>query len=113
MQIEILPEMPPIRQDESGTLRYGKTRLMIDLVVEAYKRGETPEDIVDSYDTLQLADAYTIIGFYLRHRDRMEQYLDEREVQAAETRKKIEARQGDQSELKARLLARRAALPQE
>jgi uncharacterized protein (DUF433 family) len=39
------------------------------LVVEQYENGMTPEDMVRAYGTLELADVYAAIAYYLRHRD--------------------------------------------
>src|SRR4051812_104497 len=69
----------PLRTDESGTVRVGRTRVLLDLVVQAYEAGASPEEIVDSYSTLQLADVYAIIAYYLHHRGEVGAYLAERE----------------------------------
>ena len=60
--ISLVPEAPPLRKDEGGVIRVGKTRVSIDVVVEQYENGMTPEDLVRAYDTLALADAYGAIG---------------------------------------------------
>ena len=48
-----------------------------------------------------------MIAYYLRHRALVERYLAEREQQAEALRENIEARQGDLSEVRRRLLAQR------
>jgi uncharacterized protein (DUF433 family) len=110
MSLPFDPEPVPIRLDEGGAVRVGRTRVLFELVVHAFVSGETPETIVDSYDTLQLADVYAVIAYYLRHKEDVEEYLKEHEKRVAEIRAKIQARQGDGSDLKARLLARREAM---
>lgn len=98
----------PISQWPDGSLRVGKTRLLVDLIVQEFQRGATPEQIVDAYDTASLADVYSIIGYYLRHRAEIEGYLAERERQAEEINKRIEETQGETwKDVRARLLARR------
>ena len=62
------------------------------------------------YDTLDLSDAYAVVGYYLRHKAEVEGYLAEYDREAEEVWKKIRARQGDSSGIRARLLARKAAL---
>jgi len=36
----------PLRQDERGAIRVGNTRVLLELVIEAYLDGATPETIV-------------------------------------------------------------------
>jgi uncharacterized protein (DUF433 family) len=106
MTITIEPEAPPLRVDESGAIRVGKTRVLFVLVVRAFQDGATPEEIVRAYDTLDLADTYAAIAYYLRHRADVEQYLAEYDRQAEENRLKIEERQGSQVGVRERLQRR-------
>jgi uncharacterized protein (DUF433 family) len=77
--------------DEGGAVRVGDSRISLDLVVEQYDSGMTPEDMVRAYDTLALADVYSVIGYYLRHRDEVTAFLKRRQGEAAELRARIEA----------------------
>jgi uncharacterized protein (DUF433 family) len=81
----------PIRADEFGRLRVGNTRVLLDLVIYAYWRGETPETITESYPTLSLDMVYLAIGYYLRHRTEIDAYLREQEQQAEANRREDEA----------------------
>lgn len=103
--LEIRTDTPPLRQDDSGAVRIGNTRVLLELVIRAFEDGATPEAIVQRYPTTTLADIYAVIAYYLRHRALVERYLAERERQAEELRQNIEARQGDLSEVRRRLLA--------
>ena len=47
-----------------------------------------------------------MIAYYLRHRDEMESYLEEREQEAEAVKVRIEAHQGSLSGVRGRLLAR-------
>src|SRR5260370_7434317 len=69
----------PLRLDEGGAVRVGNSRISLDLVVEQYENGMTPEDMVRAYDTLVLADVYAVIAYYLRHRDEARAYLKRRQ----------------------------------
>jgi uncharacterized protein (DUF433 family) len=84
-------ECPPFRVDEGGAVRVGNSRISLDLVVEHYENGMTPEDMVRAYDTLVLADVHAVIAYYLRHRDAVRAYLKRRETEAEALRAKIEA----------------------
>ena len=81
----------PLRSDEGGVVRVGRGRVSLDLVVEQYENGMTPEEMVRAYDTLVLADAYAAIAYYLGHRDEVRAYLKRRAQEAEALRAKIEA----------------------
>lgn len=97
----------PLRLDESGTIRVGNSRIRLDLVVEQYENGMTPEDMVRAYDTLELADVHAAIAYYLRHRDEVRAYLKRRKNEAETLRAKIESERPRIS--REELLARRQA----
>src|SRR6516164_1954811 len=100
-------ESPPLRVDEGGAVRVGNSRVSLDLVVEQYENGMTPEDMLRAYDTLQLADVHAVIAFYLRHRDEVRAYAKRREEEAKALRAKIEAERP--RVLRDELIARRSA----
>ncbi len=99
-------EAVPIHEDASGALRVGDTRVLLELVVDAFEDGATPETIVQRYETLDLSDVYAVISYYLRHRQEVAAYLRGREEKAAEVWQKIETTQRDLSEIRRRLAAR-------
>jgi uncharacterized protein (DUF433 family) len=100
-------ERPPLRVDEGSAVRVGNSRISLDLVVEQYENGMTPEDMVSAYDSLVLADVHAVIAFYLRHRDEVRAYLKRRAEEAEVLRAKIEAEHPRVS--REELLARRRA----
>ena len=68
-RLSVHADLPPLRVDEGGTVRVGASRISLDLVVEQYENGMTPEDMVRAYETLVLADVHAAIAYYLQHRD--------------------------------------------
>src|ERR1700676_786191 len=90
-ELPLHTESPPLGMDEGGAVRVGKSRVSLDLIVEQYENGMTPEDMVRAYDTLVLADVHAVIAYYLRHRDEVRAYLKRREKEAEALRAKIEA----------------------
>ena len=96
----------PLREAEGGVIRVGSTRVPLDTVVRCYEDGVEPEDVVRSYDSLDLADVYAVIAYYLRHRDEVRSYLERREREAAALRTEIEAKHPPVT--RAELLARRS-----
>ncbi len=109
MAIDIQLDAPPFRQDVSDAVYVGNTRLLLEMVIRAFQDGATPEAIAQRYPTACLADVYAAITYYLRHRGEVDRYLAERERTARSVRQRIEARQGDLSEIRTRLLAQRSA----
>ena len=63
-------------------------------MIHAFKAGATPEAIVQSYDTLSLADVYAVISRYLADPAPFEDYLRKCDDAAETTRQRIEASQG-------------------
>jgi uncharacterized protein (DUF433 family) len=108
MNMPIQPVAVPLFDDGRGGLRVTGTRVLLERIVHAFEDGATPERIVQSYDTLQLADVYAVLTWYLRHKAEVEDYLRKRAEEAEAIRRTIEAKQPDRAELRARLLARRA-----
>jgi uncharacterized protein (DUF433 family) len=100
----------PLRVTPEGDVRIGATRVLLDMVVHAFDEGATPEAVVQRFPALDLADVYAVMGYRLRHRAEVDEYLRRRERQAEEVRRKIEARQGDMSGIRARLLARQGSV---
>ena len=101
-------ESPPIVQWPDGSLRVGQTRVLVDLIIHEFQRGATAEQIVQSYE-VPLADVYSVIGYYLRHQTEVDVYLAARDTQAADVRQRIESRQGELGDIRARLTAREQA----
>ena len=106
MALIIQPEAPPLRQDASGALRVGSSRVLVELVIRAFQDGATPEAIAQRYPTATLADIYAVIAYYPRHRQEVDAYLAEREQQAHDVRQRIGHHQGDLADLRWRVLAR-------
>ncbi len=106
LDFEPLTVAVPIREEPPGVFRVGKSRVLLELVLRAFKAGATPEAIVQSYDTLKLADVYAVVSRYLRDPAPFEAYLRQCDEAAEETRRTIEEAQGPQGDLRALLLAR-------
>lgn len=96
----------PVRADADGVLRIGGTRVTMDVVVEAFDEGATPEEIAQQYSALHLADVYAVIAHVLRHRPEIDAYLDRRRALADTVRASNDTR-CDPRGVRDRLLARR------
>jgi uncharacterized protein (DUF433 family) len=107
MGLTIVHEPIPLQTTEEGVIRVAGTRVTLDTVVAAFEQGATAEEIVQQYPSLRLADAYAVIGYYLRHRPEVDTYLAERDRVSRRVRQENEAR-FDPVGVRARLLARRS-----
>lgn len=105
-QAVVDPEPVPLVRDQAGRLMVPGTRISLDVLVAAFKRGKTPEAIHDSYETVSLGDVYAIFTYYLRHRAEVETYLEEQEREGRAIQARIEAKHPFEEGLRARLLAR-------
>ena len=97
-----------LRTDSSGVVRVGNTRVTLDTVISAFRDGATAEEIVQQYPSLNLADVYYVIGYYLRRTSEVDAYLQKRQRDVEASRNQNESR-FDPSSVRARLLARRSS----
>jgi uncharacterized protein (DUF433 family) len=100
-----LDPVPLTVDDDRRVFRVSGTRVTLDTVIGAFKRGATPEEIAQDYSEVPLADVYAVIAYYLRHRAEVEDYLERRAREHAELRREIESHP-EQQEIRNRLLAR-------
>jgi uncharacterized protein (DUF433 family) len=107
MGLSIAPEPIPLSWSPDGVIQVANTRVTLDTVVAAHCDGATADEIARQYPSLELADVYAIIGYYLRHRAEVENYLTERQIQSDAVRRDSESR-FDPAGVRDRLLARRA-----
>jgi hypothetical protein len=75
VDFEPLTVAVPLWEDPPGVFRVGKSRVLLELVLRAFQRGETPEGIARSYRSLQLADVYAVISRYLADPAPFDEYL--------------------------------------
>jgi uncharacterized protein (DUF433 family) len=105
MTLAIVADPVPLQANEDGVILVGKTRVTLDTVVAVFNQGTTAEEIVYRYPSLNLADVYATIAFYLRHQSEVKSYLQQRRQQAQEIRAMNQSRFDPQG-LRDRLLAR-------
>lgn len=104
MSISLAAEPVPLEQDDQGTIRLKSSRITLETLLAIFKDGATAEEIFESFPTLDLADIYSVIAYYLHHREQVEEYLQEQDSKAAQTRLKIESRYPT-SEIRTRMIA--------
>ncbi len=107
MTLTLQAEPVPLRVEEDGGIRVGDSRIHLELVIEWFEMGQSPESIVAGHDTLRLADLYAVIAYYLKHKDEVRAYVERRDREAEELRKKLEAEGISRPGFYQELLARR------
>src|SRR4051812_17966836 len=110
MPLTIQTDPVPLRIDEHGVIRVGDSQVLLDIVIREFNNGAEAEAIAYGYPTLNLADVYGVIAYYLRHREDIDDYLHSRRQDADKLRQEIEAKQPSRAELRAKLLARKAQM---
>lgn len=80
----------PLRSEESGYIRIGRTKVRLDQVVQAYNDGYTVEGILDAWDTLDESDVYAVIAYYLNNRQEVDEYCEDLEREEDEFRREWE-----------------------
>jgi uncharacterized protein (DUF433 family) len=68
-------ERVPIHTDADGVVRVAGTRVTLDTIVAAFDAGATAEEISQQYSWVPLADVYSVITYYLRHKSEVCSYL--------------------------------------
>src|SRR5262245_30319253 len=98
-------EPVPLAMNEHGVIRVSGTRVPLETVVIAFRNGDTPEEIAQSFPVLPLGDVYAVLTYCLRHPAEVETYMQRRRALADEVRQKVES-QLPQTGFRERLLAR-------
>jgi uncharacterized protein (DUF433 family) len=110
MALTIHTDPTPLRVDEHGVMRVGDSQVLLDVVIREFNNGAEPEAIAQGFPTLDLADVYGVIAYYLRHSKDVDDYLHTRRHEAEKLRQEIEAKQPSRVELRAKLLVRKAQM---
>lgn len=105
MNLVLECEIPPLQEDETGAIRVGSSRVLLEVVIRAFQDGASPESIIQRYSTLSLSDVYNTIGYYLRHQNAVETYLNQREQLAESVQQHLSRIQPDLSLIRSRLLS--------
>lgn len=82
----------PVRLDEGGGLKVGKTRVSLDSVVYAFNRGEDAVEIQRNFDTLSLAEIHSAIAYYLHNKAKVDAYLERQLVRFDKMKAEHEAK---------------------
>lgn len=62
-------------QERDGNYYVAGTRISLDSIVHAFRRGESPETICQNFELLRLEEVYGGIAYYLANRADIDAYL--------------------------------------
>jgi len=62
-------------QERDGSLFLVGTRISLDSIVHAFRRGESAETICQNFDLLRLEEVYGAIAYYLGNQPEVDAYL--------------------------------------
>ena len=99
----------PLEQDAEGTVRVLGTRVTLDTLMAAFNKGNTAEQIQDSFPSLSLAQIYGVIAWYLDNQKDAEEYFKARQTDADTMREEIES-QPEYGEFRETIRQRRAQM---
>ena len=102
VELEIEPVVYAF-QTEHGGWRVTGSRVSLDSIIHAFSRGQTPEQIVQSFPTLTLEQVHGAIAFYLRHQQMLDAYMQRQAERLEQLRREAEERNRD---LRARIRQR-------
>ncbi|MFO0865108.1 MAG: DUF433 domain-containing protein [Gemmataceae bacterium] len=106
--LHLEPVTLPIRE-ENGVHRIGRTRVSLDVVLRAFVEGQTPDQVLRNFDTLDMADLYLIFGYFMKHRSEAVDYLRECDEEWKEQRREWEASHPELIGLREQLMERARA----
>jgi uncharacterized protein (DUF433 family) len=90
-----------------GNYYVAGTRISLDSIVHAFRRGESPETICQNFELLRLEEVYGAIAYYLANQADIDAYLLRQNEKWAEGRRNAEPLPGD---LRERLIRAREEL---
>jgi uncharacterized protein (DUF433 family) len=100
------PAPVPLVVGDDGVIRVEGTRVTLDVVLNAFDAGATPEEIVQQFTTLDLPKTYAVIAWALQRPAEVQEYRARRDVERHAVRAEAERRFPPVG-VRARLLARR------
>ena len=96
----------PLKFSSEGCAYVGGTRVTLESVVFHFNRGATPEEILQSFPSLRLADIYAVLSYYLHEQETVDSYLSDFRSRYEDLREQAREKT-DAACIRERLLARK------
>src|SRR6266496_5952748 len=91
-------------EERDGNYYVAGTRISLDSIAYAFRRGESPETICQNFELLRLEEVYGAITYYLANQAEVDAYLIRQDEKWAEGKRNSDALPG---ELRERLMRAR------
>lgn len=88
--LQVPDQKVPLSAEPDGALFVTGTRVSLHSLVGMFEDGASPEEIAYEYDSLELADVYAVLAYYLRHRDTVGTSLADLESRSEEAAQRLE-----------------------
>jgi len=76
--------------ERAGSYYVAGTRISLDSIVHAFRRGESPETICQNFELLRLEEVYGAIAYYLANQAEIDTYLIRQNEKWAEGKRNAE-----------------------
>src|SRR5579863_1466829 len=77
-------------EQRDGNFYVAGTRISLDSIVHAFRRGESPETICQNFELLSLEEVYGAIAYYLANQSEIDTYLARQGEKWAEGKRNAE-----------------------
>jgi uncharacterized protein (DUF433 family) len=78
-------------EQRDGNYYVAGTRISLDSIVHAFRRGESPETICQNFELLRLEEVYGAIAYYLANQAEVDAYLIRQSEKWAEGKRNAQA----------------------
>jgi len=86
------PDSVPLVQWEDGSVRVQNSRVTLDTIVGRMQRGDTAEEIHESFPTVSVAQINGILAWYFANKAEADEFLEQNEAEAEKMRLEIQSR---------------------
>jgi uncharacterized protein (DUF433 family) len=77
-------------EERNGSYYLAGTRISLDSIVHAFRRGESPEAICQNFELLALEEVYGAVAYYLANQSEVDAYLTRQDEKWAEGKRSSE-----------------------
>ncbi|MGH9846185.1 MAG: DUF433 domain-containing protein [Blastocatellia bacterium] len=81
----------PLTKLNDGTIIVTGTPIALEIVVARHNAGDTPDEIKRGFPSLDLADIYFVVAYYLSHRAEVDTYIQGQQERSERVRQWLES----------------------
>ncbi len=84
-------QLVPLTQLDDGTIIVTGTGIALEIIIARHNAGDTPMEIQEGFPSLELADIYSVIAYYLSNRDEVDAYVNKQKKRTKAARERFES----------------------